>query len=226
MNQYYLDRDDAARQLIESLPIDRIRAEKWRLVAVSWGGLKIAQKIAQRAGLKAEILFSEAIYAPLNPECELGRVSETEDIVVHEELVRAFDLQHDYIYGEAQRKHEEKILTSIYHFRKGEQFPDLKDQHVLLIDEGCESGLKLMTGIKSAMSMDAKAVFVAIPVAPKSVSEALNQIVDEEYVVHEVNDYVKTYCYYKDFTPVSDDEVLKILEKQEEKKVDNEQMYI
>jgi len=211
MNQYYKDREDAAAQLIDSLPIDRIRSEKWKIIAVSFGGLIIADKIAKKAGLEVDILFSEAIYAPSNPDCELGRISETEEIVIHEELVNAFDVQYDYIYGEAHRKHEDKILASIYHFRKGEQFPDLRDEHVLLIDEGCESGMKLMTGIKSAMTMNAKAVFVAIPVAPKSVSEALKQIVDEEYVVHEVNDYVKTYCYYKSFKPVKDEEIEQIL---------------
>lgn len=200
--------------MIDTLPIERIRAEKWKVIAVSPGGLKIASAIAQRAGVCVDILFSEAIYAPANSECELGRVSETEEIVVNEELVDAFDIQYDYIYGEAHRKHEEKILSSIYRFRKGSQFPNLKDEHVLLIDEGCESGLKLMTGIKTAMNMDAKAVFVAIPVAPKSVAEALNQIVDESYVVHEVNDYVKTYCYYKDFSEISDNEIEEILEEQ------------
>jgi len=213
MNQYYTNRDDAASQLIEALPIERIRAEKWKVIAVSSGGLKIASAVASRVGVCADILFSEAIYAPSNSDCELGRVSETEEIVVHEELIDAFDIQYDYIYGEAHRKHEEKILASIYQFRKGAQFPNLKDEHVLLIDEGCESGMKLMTGIKTAMHMDAKAVFVAIPVAPKSVAEALNQIVDESYVVHEVNDYVKTYCYYKDFQDIKDSEIEEILEK-------------
>jgi len=214
MNQYYKDRHDAATQLIDALPIERIRYEQWKVIAVSSGGLKIASAVAKRAGVGVDILFSEAIYAPVNPDCELGRVSETEEIVVNEELVDAFGIQYDYIYGEAHRKHEEKILSSIYQFRKGAQFPNLKDEHVLLIDEGCESGLKLMTGIKTAMAMDAKAVFVAIPVAPKSVAEALNQIVDESFIVHEVSDYVKTYCYYKDFTGVSDDEIEEILEKQ------------
>lgn len=214
MNQYYKNRDDAAIQLIDILPIDRIRTEKWKVIAVSSGGLKIASLIAKKAGVSVDILFSEAIYAPANSDCELGRVSETEEIVVNEELVDAFEIQYDYIYGEAHRKHEEKILSSVYKFRKGKQFLNLKDEHVLLIDEGCESGLKLMTGIKTAMNMDAKSVFVAIPVAPKSVAEALNQIVDESYVVHEVNDYVKTYCYYKDFRDVSDNEIEEILEKQ------------
>lgn len=214
MNQYYNDREDAARQLMETLPIERIRQEKWKIIAVSSGGLKIASIIAKRAGVGVDILFSEAIYAPSNHECELGRVSETEEIVVHEELVDAFEVQYDYIYGEAHRKHEEKILSSIYQFRKGSQFPNLKDEHVLLIDEGCESGMKLMTGIKTAMTVDAKAVFVAIPVAPKSVAEALNQIVDESYVVHEVDDYVKTYCYYEDFTPIKESEIEEILEEQ------------
>ncbi len=214
MSQYYKDRENAAIQLMDTLPIERIRQEKWKLIAVSSGGLKIASIIAKRAGVSVNMLFSEAIYAPSNNECELGRVSETEEIVVHEELVDAFGIQYDYIYGEAHRKHEEKILSSIYQFRKGTQFPNLKDEHVLLIDEGCESGMKLMTGIKTAMTLDAKAVFVAIPVAPKSVAEALNQIVDESYVVHEVNDYVKTYCYYEDFTPIKESEIEDILEEQ------------
>ena len=183
MSQFFKDRDDAAKKLIDALPIDRIRSEKWKVIAVSSGGLKIASIVAKKAGVCVDILFSEAIYAPANHDCELGRVSETEEIVVHEELVDAFSIQYDYIYGEAHRKHEEKILASVYRFRKGKQFPNLKDEHILLIDEGCESGLKLMTGIKTAMDMDAKAVFVAIPVAPKSVAEALNQIVDESYVV-------------------------------------------
>lgn len=214
MNQYFKDRDDAAAKLIETLPIERIRQEKWKVIAVSSGGLKIAATVAKRAGVTVDILFSQAIYAPANHDCELGRVSESEEIVVHEELVNAFEVQYDYIYGEAHRKHEEKILSSIYKLRKGKPFTDLEDEHVLLIDEGCESGLKLMTGIKTAMNMNAKAVFVAIPVAPKSVAEALNQIVDESYIVHEVNDYVKTYCYYKDFKPVSDKEIEAILEEQ------------
>lgn len=213
MTQFYQDREDAAKQLLDTLPLERIRAEKWKIIAVSSGGLKIASTIALRAGVSVEMLFSEAIYAPANSDCELGRVSETEEIVVHEELVDAFDIQYDYIYGEAHRKHEEKILASVYQFRKGKQFPSLKDEHVLLIDEGCESGLKLMTGIKTAMNMDAKAVFVAIPVAPKSVAEVLNQIVDESYLVHEVNDYIKTYCYYKKFEDISDNEIEVLLEK-------------
>ncbi len=213
MNQFYLDREDAARQLMDTLPLEQMRSEKWKIIAVSSGGLKIASIIAARTGNSLDILFSEAIYAPANADCELGRVSETEEIVVNEELVDAFDIQYDYIYGEAHRKHEEKILSSVYKFRKGVQFPNLKDEHVLLIDEGCESGLKLMTGIKTAMSMDAKAVFVGIPVAPKSVAEALNQIVDESYIVHVVNDYVKTYCYYKDFTKLKESEIETILEE-------------
>lgn len=213
MSQYFLDREDAAQKLIDALPIERIRVEKWKIIAVSRGGLKIASFIGKKVGLPVEILFSEAIFAPANSDCELGRVSETEEIVMHEELVNAFEIQYDYLYGEAHRKHEEKILSSIYKFRKGSQFPHLQDEHVLLVDEGCESGLRLMTGIKTAMNMDAKAVFVAIPVASTSVNEVLNQIVDETYVIHEVDDYVKTYCYYKQFEAIEDKEIEEILHK-------------
>ena len=64
MNQYYKDRDDAAIQLLDTLPLERIRAEKWKIIAVSPGGLKIASKIAFRAGVGLNMLFFRSNLCP------------------------------------------------------------------------------------------------------------------------------------------------------------------
>lgn len=212
----FKDRLDAALQLKELLPFDRMKSEMWNLVAVSSGGLVIASEINKRMRLPIDFIFSAGIAAPQNPECELARVSETEEIVIHQELMEAFDIQVDYIYGEATRKHEEKILSAIYQYRKGEHFKSMKGKNILLIDEGSETGLKLMCAIKTAFAQKAKAVYVAAPVMPVSVVEALDPIVDGVFCLQELDDYVDTGYYYQEFDPVDEETIETILERRDE----------
>lgn len=212
----FKNRSDAAIQLKELLPLDRMKSESWSLIAVSSGGLMVADAINTRLKLPIDFLFSASITAPQNPECELARVSETEEIVIHQALLDVFDIQVDYIYGEATRKHEEKILSAIYQYRKGEHFQSMKGKNILLIDEGSETGLKLMCAIKTAFSQKAKAVYVAVPVMPSSVVEALDPIVDAVFCVHELDDYVDTKYYYQEFDAVEEEIIETILEKRNE----------
>lgn len=212
----FKNRSDAAIQLKELLPLDRMKSESWSLIAVSSGGLMVADAINARLKLPIDFLFSASITAPQNPECELARVSETEEIVIHQALLDVFDIQVDYIYGEATRKHEEKILSAIYQYRKGEHFKSMKGKNILLIDEGSETGLKLMCAIKTAFSQKAKAVYVAVPVMPSSVVEALDPIVDAVFCVHELDDYVDTQYYYQEFDAVEEEMIETILEKRNE----------
>lgn len=212
----FKDRPDAAVQLKELLPLDQMKSEGWNLIAVSSGGLMIAHEINKRLKLPIDFIFSAGITAPQNPECELARVSETEEIVIHQALVDAFEIQVDYIYGEATRKHEEKILSAIYQYRKGEHFKSMRGKNVLLIDEGSETGLKLMCAIKTAFAQKAKAVYVAAPIMPMSVVEALDPIVDGVFCLQEIEDYIDTGYYYQEFDPIDEETIETILERRDE----------
>ena len=207
------DRKDAATKLLDVIPMNKLKDEKWDIVAVSRGGLEVAASIKGKLENNLEILFLEAIMAPNNPECEIARVSETEEIVINEELVSAFDIQYDYIYGEAHRKHEEKILSRIYQYRKGQPFPSMKDRVVLLVDEGSESGSKFMTALKTVLVQGPKAVYIAVPVLPRDVLEALEPFVDDIFFLHDIDDYVETTLYYEHLEPINDEKTEKILEE-------------
>ena len=204
-------RKDAAQQLKEMLPIDQVKSENWHFVAVSRGGLALASMMNERLKRKIDFLFSEPIYAPQNRNCEVARVSEIEEIVMHENLVKAFDIQVDFIYGEANRKHEEKILSAIYKYRKGRHFESLEDQVVLLIDEGAETGMKLMTAIKTVMNMNPKAVHIAVPILPSDVLDDLEPLVDRIYYIHEIEDFIETPYYYGELPEIDDKTIASIL---------------
>lgn len=216
MKQYkdiLLNREDAARALKEVIPFEKFKDEKWDLVAVSKGGLLLASYLKSKYTKSLNILFLEPIMAPNNPECEVARVSETEEIVIQENLIESFDIKLDYIYGEARRKHEEGILSNIYKFRKGRAFPSMKGNVVLLIDDGSETGTKLMTAIKTVLSQSPKAVYIAVPIIPTDVLETLDTFVDNIFFLYDIEDYVETELYYKKLEEISDSTIEKILEE-------------
>jgi len=208
-----IDRKDAARKLLDVIPMHKLKEEEWNIVAVSRGGLELASYIRGKLSNSLDILFLEAIMAPNNDECEVARVSETEEIVINEDLVRAFEIQYDYIYGEAHRKHEEKILSNIYQYRKGRPFPSMQNEVVLLVDEGSESGSKFMTALKTILAQKPKAVYIAVPVLPSDVLEQLEPFVDNIYFLHDIDDYVETELYYESFEKINEEEIEKILEE-------------
>lgn len=207
------DRQDAAQQLRDVIPMQQLKEEEWDIVAVSKGGLELASYIKGTLKNNLEILFLEAILAPNNSECEVARVSETEEIVLNEELIEAFEIKYDYIYGEAHRKHEEDILSYIYKYRKGKPFPFMQNRVVLLVDEGSETGSKFMTALKTVLAQKPKAVYIAAPIFPSDVLELLETFVDDIFFLYDIDDYVETRLYYKNLETIDDEKIEEILSK-------------
>ena len=208
------DRQDAAYKLKDVIPMQKFKDEAWEIVAVSKGGLAMGTLIKERLNNQLDFLFSEGIMAPNNSECEVARVSETEEIVMNEALISAFEIQYDYIYGEARRKHEENILSYIYQYRKGRHFASKEDKVVLLIDDGSESGMKFMTALKTILSQKPKAVYIAVPVLPTDVLEQLEPFADDIFFLHDIDDYVETELYYEKLDDVDEEQIEKILEEE------------
>jgi len=193
--------------------MQKLKEEKWNIIAISKGGLELAFEITGKLDNNIDFLFSETILAPCNPECEVARVSESEEIVINEALVSAFEIQYDYIYGEARRKHEENILSYIYKYRKGRHFSTIKDKVILLVDEGSETGLKFMTALKTILMQKPKAVYIAVSVLPTDVLELLEPYADDIFFLYDIDDYVETQLYYEEFEDIDEERIEKLLEE-------------
>jgi putative phosphoribosyl transferase len=205
------NREITASELFQVIPSQKLKDENLQIIAVSKGGLEIAHYLAKKYSNKINILFSQAIMAPNNSECEIARVSEHEEIVINEDIVKSFSIKYDYIYGEAHRKHEETILSYIYKYRKGRPFPNIDDKSVLIVDDGAETGLKLMTALKTVLAQRPKAVYIAVPVIPSDVLELLEPYADEIFYLYNIDDYVETSLYYEDFPDIDEERIEKLL---------------
>ena len=194
----FKDKSEALEKLYSLLDIDKIDDETI-ILAISEDGVFYAREIAQKVGfVEADFLFSEPIVSPQNKECILGCVSETKDIVLIEELIKAFDISKDYVYSEAKRLFDEKIISYIYEYRYGDSIVDLKDKRVILIDEGANTGLTLEVCIKSCINQGAREIDVAIPIVPASLAKEIKKLSDHCYFVYEIENFVETNFYFED----------------------------
>ena len=194
----FKNKEEALQKLYDLLDIDKIDDDTI-VLAISEDGVYYAREIAKKVGfIEADFLFSEPIVSPQNKECILGCVSETKDLVLIDELIEAFDISKDYVYSEAQRLFDEKIISYIYEYRYGDTIADLKDKKVILIDEGANTGLTLEVCIKSCINSGAKSVDVAIPIIPASLAKEIKKISDYCYFVYEIENFVETNFYFED----------------------------
>jgi len=223
-NYYFEGREDAVKQLIDTLPLELLKESETVVIGVSEGGVYFADKIARALHAPMDILLTEPITAPNNPEVAIAMISETEEVVMHKALVEAFEINEDYVYSEAQRKHDEEVLGYVYRYRKGKDLFPLKGKYVILVDECIETGLTMMVALKSVIAREAKNVYIATPILDRSVYENLLTVCDGLFCPHKIQDYISIEYYYKNFIRSDFDEIVHMMQYYEkfEKETENE----
>jgi len=81
-NLYFKGREDAAAKLIEALPLELLKNNETVVIGVSEGGVYFADRIAKAIGAQMDILLTEPILAPNNPEVAIAMISETEEVQI------------------------------------------------------------------------------------------------------------------------------------------------
>ncbi len=214
-NLFFNDRVDAAMQLVADMPTESFKERDVIVVAVSEGGVIIADKLAEAFGSDMDILLSAPILAPNNPELPIAMVSETKELVINRPLVESFGIDEDFIYAQAQREYNDKVLGYIYRYRQGQEIKEVNGRTVVLVDECIETGITILMAIKSMISLGAKNVYVAAPILDEAVHENLIIVCDGVYCPHRIRDYISIEYYYKELPIPAFEEIERIIKKYE-----------
>ena len=206
----FKNRLDAAEQLKEVLPIGMMKLEEWTVIATSKNSVEIAMNIADEIDADVEFLYSSKVLAPENKECEVAIVTEIEEIVIHEELIKAFDIDLKYIYAKAKKNYDKEVKPFLNEYKNDKKLSDLDGKNVLLVDEGLNTGLTMMACIKTAITLGSKSVSVAVPVIPELTVNDIESIADDLYYVYHPSHFVSIDFYYDEFKDLELDEIKKI----------------
>lgn len=203
------NREDALDLLLKSLPLEEMNQEEWIVLATSSGGVPIAKGVAKALHAKFDFIFTEKIFTTKNNECEIAIITETGEIVIHEELMRSFELDLEDIYTDANFKFNGKISAYKAKYRDNLDIINLYNKNVLLVDEGLNTGLTMMACIKSVISEKAKSICVAVPVLPNVTVKDIETIADDLYYVQALSHFISIDFYYKELPEVTLDEIKK-----------------
>lgn len=206
---YFKNREVAAYRLIDVLPMDKMKLEDWIVISTSYGGYPIAKIIAKELKATPDIMFSRKVYSPNNAECEVAIVTESEEVVIHEELVKAFDISLDFVFSKSRYIYQNELSDCVNKYRKGKKLENFHNKNVLLIDEGLNTSLTMMACIKTAIHLGAKSVSVAIPILPTASINTIESIADDLYYVKNLDHFITIDFYYDELEPITYEEIKK-----------------
>jgi len=204
---YFKNREVAAYRLIDILPINKMKLEEWIVIATSYNGLPIAKIVANELDAKLDMIFSKKIYAPNNDECEIAIVTESEEVVIHEELVKSFGISLDFVFSKSKQVYDNELLPCVKKFREGVKLENLENKNVLLVDEGLNTNLTMMACIKTAIHLGAKSVSVALPIIPTASIPTIESIADDLYYVKNLDHFIDIDFYYDQLEEINYEEI-------------------
>jgi predicted phosphoribosyltransferase len=174
------------------------------------GGVPVASEVAHGLQAPLDVFVVRKLGVPGHEELAMGAVASGGVRVLNEEVLVATRTGADEIAYVTARELE--VLGRQEHaFRGDRPLPDLAARTVILTDDGLATGATMRAAIAAVRERGAAGVIVAVPVAPRETLRALRAEVDEIVCLLAPDPFVAVGVWYRDFRPVSDNEVRELL---------------
>lgn len=202
----FKDRIDAANQLAEQLK--KYKNKDGIVLAIPRGGVPVGYVVAQKLNMPLEIFLSKKIGHPSNPEYAIGSVS-LSGVIENGSLD---EVTEEYIQRESERILKNlKEKHALYVGTK--KSASLTNKTVIIVDDGIATGSTIKAAIQSVKKSSPKEIIVAVPVAPQETAVKFSRLVDEFVCVLRPSIFHAIGEFYKDFSQVSDDDVMGYLNR-------------
>lgn len=199
------NRYDAAQKLAAKLK--PYATEDSVVLAIPRGAVPMGYYIAKELNLPMDILLTKKIGHPGNPELAVGSVS-LEGRVIDPR----FNMDEKYLDEETVKLR--KLLLERYRkFRGNRESVQLKDKTAIIVDDGIATGNTMLASVDLVRHHGPKKVIIATPVASAQAVRKLQQAADEVICLYVPDDFMAVGQFYRDFSQVSDEEVMKFLNK-------------
>ncbi len=179
--------------------------------AIPRGGVVVGAEIAKELTCPLDVIIVRKIGAPGNPELAIGATTSNGDIVLDRDLIDNLGVTQKYIHDEhkiqlTEARRRKKLYTT------GEKAA-LAGKKVILVDDGIATGATIEAAIHSIRESKPQRIILAAPVAPARLTEKLKNIVEDVVVLASPESFWAIGEFYSSFPQVSDEEVIKLLKK-------------
>lgn len=201
-------RADAGRRLAALLGF--ARESRPLVLGIPRGGVPVAAEIAQALRAPLDVLVVRKLGVPGHEEFGFGAIGEGGVRVIDADVVARIGLRPADIERVTERERAE-LERRVARYRAGRPTLDLTRRMVVVVDDGVAMGGTMLAAISVARSLGAERVLVAVGVAPRDSVDRLRAAADEVLVALSPQEFSSVGDWYRDFSQVSDEEVLRLL---------------
>jgi putative phosphoribosyl transferase len=205
----FRDRDHAGRVL--GLSLDALANRRDVLVlALPRGGVPVARRVADAIGAPVDVIVARKLGVPGVGEVALGAIAEGRSRVVEDAVAWYVGVPRRVVARIAKRERAE-LDRQLRLFRSGRPLPDLRDRTVVLVDDGLATGATLRAAALALRPYRPMRLIAAAPVASAASCGDVSAVVDDLVVAATPDPFGTVSAWYEDFTPVHDEDVLRLL---------------
>jgi putative phosphoribosyl transferase len=205
------NRRDAGRKLAERL----IEYKNKRVIVLSIpnGGVPMGIEVAGSfSRAEFDVVISRKIPMPLTPEAGFGAIADDGTMILNEDIVKRLGLTTPQIDYEANKVRAViKQRTMLY--RGNRPLARVIGKAVIIIDDGLASGITMKAAIESVRHRNPREIVVAVPTASTSALEIVKGVADRIITINTGEPPFAVADYYKNWYDVSDNEVVRYIEK-------------
>lgn len=204
----FLDRRDAGRRLAKELgPLAR---EHPVIVAVPRGGVPVAFAVARTLCAPLDILAVQKLGAPGNPELGVGAVAEDGTGVLDPDSADMHGMT-QVALDETLALESRELRRRVARYRDGRPSIPVVGRTVIIVDDGLATGLTDLAAVLAVRKRGARRIVVAVPVGSTQAVSMLAKEADRVICLEIPPRLLGVGMWYRDFTPVSDEEVVALL---------------
>lgn len=206
----FKDRKHAGILLAQRLSKLKLNLKNTIVAAIPRGGVVVGLEVADLLNVAIFPLVIKKIGAPQNPELAIGACASFGKPVLDRWLIADLKISADYLKKELFNKKREALARE--RFLNVKVSPaKFKDKKVIVVDDGLATGQTVIAASKIIGAFGPKELVLAVPCGSPSVLEKVQADYDKVICIEQSTDYWAVGQFYKDFAPVSDEEVKEML---------------
>ena len=204
----FRDRTDAGRKLAEALA--PVLKPPCVVAGIPRGGVAVALPIVERFHVPLTVVYARKLTAPIASEFAFGAIDEDGHAIVDAPSVARLELSPADVEQAKQRVSKEirRRMATYGVPALGHYLPDAA---VVLVDDGLATGLTMRAALEYARRHEAREIIVAVPCASTSAAREFERLADRFVSLLVDPDFMAVGQYYRDFSPVSDDQVIAMM---------------